>query len=325
MIIDPLNDPTCLRLLHQECERRKRNPAFIQFALAFISPPEIAAFIRTRPQELDFGDPLDGPRIACVPSQRLRALPGAYTCFEGTGTFLPLADIIDPSTPRTSCTIRVGRGYHTFPVERNRAVILDPDPPPRNAIDAGVYECTRQNGARPSLVEAGEAAEWLFRVAANAAKTPGENRAVRNAAHAMNRSLVTGHPLENLDAIGQTIALAETEAALWGEEGHDALAHAVGSVRNLQQKIDQGLFAGLAKKMGERALEAFVLAQTGPVGLAILNEVRGKEQGKAQGEGQGKTQGEPNDDKKAAGKRKRRRVDVAEHGQHGFLDLMSLH
>ncbi len=315
MIIASLNDPQCLGLLHEICRERVEHPAFIQFAQAFHCPAEIAAFIRTRPARLDFGDPLDGPRIACVPSQRLRALPNQFNCFEATGTYLPLAEIIDPGTARTSCTIRVGAGYHTFPVERNRAVILDPDPPPRNAIDAGVYECARRNGLRASLVEAGEAPEWLFRVAANAARSPVERRAVRNAARAVNQTIVHGEPLEDLGAISRTIALAETAAGLWGEDGHDALAHATRSVRNLQQKADLGEFKGLAKKMGKGALEALVLSQTGPVGLAILKSVRDKSEA-----GQ--------DERENTAVRARRRGKSSRRhteAETDLLDLMNLH
>lgn len=282
MILPPLNDTHCLDKGHHTAEQLAGHPAVIEAANSFNSTAELAAYFRSRPQKLDFGDPNDGPRIACVPSQRLRLLPGSFNCFEATVNYLALAEAMDPSTPRTSCTIRVGKGYHTFPVERGLAVILDPQPPPRNAIDAGLYECQRRQGLRPSLIEAQESHRWLIRVAANAAQTPCEAQYVRNAVHALNRSIVGGQPLEDLRAIAHTIALAETDAGLWGEEGIDALEHAAHSVRNLQMSLDLGRFPGLAKRMGKHALKAYVVSQTGPVGLAVLQELERRSERKAE-------------------------------------------
>lgn len=275
MILPPLNDRECLDLLHEEVRRRVRHPVYVGLAQAFHTPEEIAAFIRSRPLELDHGSPLDGPRLACIPSQRLRHLPEGINCFESTAMYMPLAEIIDPSTPRTSCTIRVGRGYHTFPVDQGQAVILDPELPPRNAMDAGIYTCQRRNGLRPTILQAGEARPWLLRVAANAARTPIERTAVRTAVHALNRSLYHGEPLVDLHALATAIALAETEAPLWGEDGTHALAHATCSLRNLQQRIDLGAFAGLARRIGQRALEGYILSQTGPLGLVLIEAMKG--------------------------------------------------
>lgn len=270
MILPSINDHHCLGQVLDRVKRMAVQSAIIELANRFRSPRELAAYLRTRPQQLDFGDPGDGPRIACVPSQRLRFLPPAYNCLEGTANYLTIAEAMDPSTPRTACTIRVGTGYHTFPIENGRAVILDPAPPPRNAIDAGVYECQRNGGLRPSLIEARESHRWLIRVAAQAAQTPCEAQYVRNAVAALNRSMVRGQPLQDLGAIAHTIALAETDAGLWGQDGIDALEYAARSVRNLQQGIDLGTFKSLATRLGKDALKAYVVAQTGPAGLAVL-------------------------------------------------------
>lgn len=273
MIQDPINDKPCLRLAHEQARTWAKHPVMVRFAHVFQSPEELAAFLRTQPQELDAGDPEDGPRIACQPSQRLRMLPLGVNCFEATVMYLALAEAIDPGTPRTSCTIRVGSGYHTFPVERGRPVILDPEPP-RNAMRAGLYECERQNGERPSLFDAGEVRPWLFATAAQAAATPYERELVRNAAQDLNRALYTGKPLRNLPALAVTIALAERDAALWGDEGLDALNQATEGLRNFVQRLELGRVAGLARRIGERALERLILAEAGPAGLLVLQELK---------------------------------------------------
>jgi len=277
MITAPLNDTECLELVHAKARGFAANAVLVDFAHAFDSPEEIAAFLRTRPLELDVGDPLDGPRIACVPSQRLRLLPDGVNCMESSFHYLGLADIIDPSTPRTSCTIRVGDVYHTFPVERGQPVILDPEAPPRNAFEAGVYTCERRNGLRPAIVQLGEARTWLVRVAANAARTPSERAAIQAALRALNRSLYRGERLTDLHAIATMIALAETEAPLWGDEGREALTQATQSVRNLLQRTELGSYVGLARRIGERALKGYIIAQTGPLGPVLLDELKGRE------------------------------------------------
>jgi hypothetical protein len=245
----------------------------IKLANAFASPTELAAFIRTQPQELDFGDPSDGPRLPCIPSQRLRLLPAGYNCFENTELYLRLADIIDPGTPRTSCTVRIGGGYHTLPIERGRPVILDPEPPPRNAINALVYTCQRRAGHRPSLVDARESHPWLFETAGHAARTPVECQMVRNAAQQVNLALYGGAPMRDLQSIAEAVALAERDASMWGQEGTDALREATRNLRNLQTRIDLGQFVGLAGRLSKRALKAYLVAQTGPVGLALIEEL----------------------------------------------------
>lgn len=279
MLMRPRNDRKCLDLLHEHVARDAAEPVFIKLGNAFYSTAELAAYIRSRPQELDLGNPRDRPRIPCMPSQRLRTLPSGFNCFEATALYLTLAEVIDPGTPRTSCTVRIGNGYHTFPVERDQPVILDPDPPPRNALAAGLYECEKQNGRWPSLGHCDNTTNWLIRVAANAAKSSGEKLAVRNAVSSLNGALVHGEPLRDLPAIAQTIALAESEAELWGDDGLDALDRATRSLRNLQIRADLGGFAGLAKKLGVKALEAYVASQAGPVGIVLLNELRGPKPG----------------------------------------------
>ena len=274
MLMKALNDRGCLSKLHQKVEWLTEQPAVIEFANEFETTDEIAAFIRSRPLQLDHGDPADGPRIDCIPSQRLRVMPDTYNCFEATGYYLAFAEIIDPSTPRTSCTIRVQNGYHTFPVENGEPVILDPDSPPRNAMHAGVYQCERRNGLRPGIVESGDAHRWVISVARNAAHTPCERRTVRNAVDSLNRAVIHGEPLADLQAVAETLALAESEAGLWGDEGREATRHVARSLRNLQIRTDLGGIMGLAQRLGGKALEAYVLSQTGPMGLAVLQSLK---------------------------------------------------
>lgn len=231
MILRPLNDSACLDIIHENARTDSQDPVLRELAQAFESPDELAAFMRTRPRRLDLGKPHDGPRVACRPTQRLRQLPPDPNCFESTRMYLGLAEALNPETPRTSMTIRVGRGYHTFPVEHERPVILDPIAP-RNAIDAGLYHC-RPN---PSRLLA-RPVPWLLHIAQRAICSPFDARRVANGV----RSVCSNRPTRyHPRGLATLLAVAENEARLWGPDGVAAFHRAVAAVCTHIQRRELG-------------------------------------------------------------------------------------
>ena len=221
MILRPLNDAACLAIIHEHARTDSQDPVFRELAQVFESPDELAAFLRTRPRRLDLGHPHDGPRVACRPTQRLRQLPPDPNCFEGTRMYLGLAEALDPGTSRTSMTIRVGRGYHTFPVENDRPVILDPIAP-RNAIDAGLYHCL----PNPSRLLA-RPVPWLLSIARHATCSPFDARRIANGIRAIGSTRPTRYHPQSLATL---LAVAENEARLWGPDGIAAYHRAVAAL-----------------------------------------------------------------------------------------------
>ncbi len=225
MIIPPLNDTHCLGLLHDHAHKDCQIPAIVDLARVFASPEEVAAFLRTRPRRLDFGNVRDGPRVPCRPTQRLRTLPNDPNCYESTRMYLSLAEVLDPATARTSMTIRVGPGYHTFPVENEQPVILDPIAP-RNAMQAGLYHCA----PNPTQLLA-QPQPWLFGIARRAPCAPWHAARVENGIRAVQ---LHGH--HNLTDLATLLAVAEAEARLWGPDGICAYRRAVSDIcRHIQR------------------------------------------------------------------------------------------
>ena len=231
MITEPVNDTAFLKLVHTQARADSRHPVFVDFARAFKSPEEIAAFLRTRPYRPDRGDPEDGPRIGERPSQRLRRLPWELNCVEGTGAYLSLAEGLDPDTRRSSATVRLRAGYHTFPVERGRPVILDPISP-RNALDAGLYHCTADKRQLRKPVR------WALGIARHARCSPCEQVRVRNGIDQLTDSVVNRRPIARFDQLATALALAESEAMLWGPDGQHAYAMAEREIRDYLQLVD---------------------------------------------------------------------------------------
>jgi hypothetical protein len=96
---------------------------------------------------------------------------------------------------------------------------------------------------------------------------------VRNAAQQVNLAVYGGAPKRDQQCIAETVALAERDASMWGQEGTAAMRQATRGLRNLQTRIDLGQFVGLAGRLSKRALKAYLVAQTGPVGLALIDEL----------------------------------------------------
>ena len=231
MIGSPINDAQCLGILHEHARKDSQHPVIVELAQAFHSTAEIAAFLRTRPRSYDVGNPLDGPRVPCRPTQRLRTLPEALNCFEGTNMYLSLAEAKDPATTRTSMTIRVGRGYHTFPVEHDRPVILD-SIAPRNAMHAGLHHCRADSTraiTRPT--------SWLASIARKARYSPCDAARIGNGL----RALRSGKRYDPRN-IAILLAVAQIEARLWGPDGTAAYEQAAVAIRRHLQHLDLGCF-----------------------------------------------------------------------------------
>lgn len=138
MIVAPINDRRCLGAVTGQIQARvqARDPMFVQLAAQHATTESLREWIRDLPQRDDHGDRRDGPRVeACDPAQRLilpteepSAALSAYApnCFERSALYLGAAELIDPLPERRLATLDFAWGRHTFPVENERPVILDP-------------------------------------------------------------------------------------------------------------------------------------------------------------------------------------------------------
>ncbi len=211
MIETPENDVTCLEHLHDFARTYAAHPVIRRCALAFESPKEVALFLRHLPFRLDLGRPGDGPRVPCTPSQRLRLLPHSLNCYEGTGNYLLLAEALDPNTRRSSATIRLPAGYHTFPIERNAPVNLDPYTP-RNAIAAGHSLITSARAEQHPVT-------WFASIAANAPESLATKTDVSDGWRQISRAIRSGIPLDNPDAVRTFLDVGSRQSHLWGPPG----------------------------------------------------------------------------------------------------------
>lgn len=180
MILDPINDRACLDALTAQVRQRvdPRAPDRSMAALAreLGSTAALVRWLRQQPQRDDTGAPEDGPRVdACRPSQRVRFLPVDPNCVERSLTYLAVAELIDPQPSRRLATTRTPAGLlHTYPVEDDQAVVLDPQV--RNGGEPG---CCVRNGAgdRELRLRISPAFDHALRVAARAVAIAGPSMA----------------------------------------------------------------------------------------------------------------------------------------------------
>ena len=187
-IIDPLNDKKCLRLAHKRARQLAVIPAFVAYVKQFKTLREFKAHIRSLEQRDDLGDLDDGPRIPCEISQRLRFSPLDPNCFERTVMFLAAGEVLEPGTLRTSASLILDRGWHTFPVElidnRPYVVVLDPISPPRNSMLATAYRARRVSpDGQLSISPRGLPRLPAMRVSRTAARNTTNMRSIRCAMH----------------------------------------------------------------------------------------------------------------------------------------------
>lgn len=278
-LIAPLNDKQCLALMHREALRYAQLPAVRAYARQFRSLREAARHIRAMRQRDDLGDPGDGPRLACEVSQRLRFAPSDPNCFERTMLYLALAEILAPRRIRSSASLMMDQGWHTFPVEiRNGVpdvVVLDPVTPPRNAMLATAYQA--QNlipGTQQNL------APWFHAVARNACFEDGGEDCYERAVSALRNSLLTGEAIDEPDDVAYVLELTGHEAEIFGSHGCAAYDQVHRSIRNLSFKLDRDLVSDIVRKIVDAsekiaptALKAVLVSKFGPVAAVALEGV----------------------------------------------------
>jgi hypothetical protein len=282
-----------LGLAHEETLRYAALPAVQQMAREFRDTADVVGYIRNLAQRDDLGDPDDGPRLACKISQRARFAPTEPNCFERTILYHALAEILEPKTERSSASMVVNGGWHTFPVEfRNgvpQVVVLDPydapdAAPPRNAMTATAY------GARNVAVGARDrVGPWFLEIARNACldardANGDDGGCFERGLGALRNALLTGTPLESHDGyddLALVLDYAMADAEFWGRPGEAAVDRVVNSVRNLSLALDMGKVSrflhGIAKAgetIAPKALHAALTAQFGPAAAIALEGVQ---------------------------------------------------
>lgn len=131
MLTKAINDRHCLSLILEKANERSKDPEVRKLAEKYGSLDAYIEDLRSRPQLDDAPGVLPhAPRVPCWPPQRLRFDPEDPNCAERSTDYVTIAEILDPTTPRTLATLRINGQAHTFPVEQTKAgpvpIILDP-------------------------------------------------------------------------------------------------------------------------------------------------------------------------------------------------------
>jgi len=290
MIGDPLNDTDCLELVTQRTESSVESESIKDLAKRFTTTRNLARWIRELPQKNDDGTAADGPRVNCDVPQRLRLPTDDPNCVERSALYLAASERIDPAPLRQLATIATPLGRHTFPVENERPVNLDPALP-RNALDAGLFRILAvEDGYEPAVRDARDAFEWVLALAEDQAEhVRGSELRLRNAERALS-ALHLGSPLPRNSAedLGFALALAEAEAELYGESALEVVEMSDRALRSLLRrnaprnrlalrvggstiKPNWGVLGALGNVGGKLAMDvgaAYVKSQLGWLGLA---------------------------------------------------------
>ncbi len=270
MLGHPVNDAACLSKVTTAIEHATEQEPVRNLADRFGTTRELAAWIRTLPQRNDTGQLSDGPRITCDVSQRLRIPADDPNCVERAAIYMAASELIDPQPVRQLATISTPIGRHTFPVEDDRPVKLDPQIP-RNALEAGLF---RMNEPAHIELSPRETLEWISAIASEPARQY-RNGAARlgNARQAFVRVL-RGEPVprNSFEDVGFALAVAEQAAQMFGVKGMEvvrigtmAITHALkrqqAGQRNLRLNIggivlrpDLGKLGSLARVGGRIGL-----------------------------------------------------------------------
>ncbi len=184
MITQPLNDARCLLLVLAVAREHIRESEVQTVARAYASPSAYVDDLRSRPQLDDRAWILPrAPRIPCHPPQRVRFNPKDPNCVERALSYIVVAEILDPDTPRTLFTVRYGVTSHTLPVEQTtngpQPVILDPhesttDTLPANLSFAAVAQLLGYAPGQPTPTT--EPLAWAEQIAAREGPEPRNGR-----------------------------------------------------------------------------------------------------------------------------------------------------
>jgi hypothetical protein len=218
MIDQPVNDRKCLGQITGVVRSlvAAQDPVLHDLASRFATPHQLARWIRSLPQRDDEGLPDDGPKApACSPPQRIRIPAPDPNCVERSALYIGVAELIDERVERALVTVNTKHGRHTFPVEDDRPVVLDPRVT-RNALDGAMFQLDR----RRVEVSPSRAVDWMAAIAEEPAERTGNLHRVRNARAAM-RSVMAGVPISqrSLCDIAYTVDKAYQEAPLFGKRG----------------------------------------------------------------------------------------------------------
>ncbi len=228
MIAEPYNDRDCLGKITAHARERATSPEVQLIARQRPSLEELAAWLRTLPQDNDTGDPLDGPKVACDVPQRLRIPTRRPNCVERSAIFLAVAENIDPSAVYALATIDTDQGRHTYPTVNGVPVVLDPVMP-RNALAAGLDAIGAGQVGGPVALTLSQALGWALAIAEEPAASYADASEVLADAHATAWAILEAGPIDRrgLAALLWVLALAEREQARWWPGRAGAIRHVV--------------------------------------------------------------------------------------------------
>lgn len=271
MFGQPINDTECLSKITEEVAEAAETEDVRNLARHFDSTKALAAWIRSLPQRNDSGDLADGPRVACDVSQRLRIPADDPNCVERAALYMAAGELIEPGATRQLATIETPIGRHTFPVENDRPIKLDPRVP-RNALEAGLFRMSE-----PDYIDLSprETLEWISSIATEPANQHrnGQDR-LRNARGAFLGAL-RGQPIPRnaIGDVGFVLALASQAARMFGVRGTEivrigTLALSEAAKRRAEQRNVKLQVGGVTLRPNLRVLES--IARTGAnLGLRI--------------------------------------------------------
>ena len=277
MLLPALNDKPCLELLHDHVRAFIQTPMGRALAARFSSVEELIEYIRNLDQRDDLGDPDDGPRLPCEVSARARFNPEDPHCLERSILYHIVAEQIDPETLRTTASLVMDNGWHTFPVEirdgRPQVVVLDPYSPPVNAMLATAYRARKTSPAR-------HLPEWFDEMTRNACIEQGTEGVYELAIADLRNAIIEGEQIDDSDALAYVLDLAAQEAELWGASGRSAYHQVSKSFRNLAIKIDRNIvdravskIIETGEKLAPEAIKVALISQFGPAAAIALQGV----------------------------------------------------
>ena len=230
MIAEPYNDATCLTAITRVIVSlvEERDPHLVELATRYPTTEALAEWIHSLPQRDDKGEPEDGPTVrACTPHQRLRIPADDPNCVERAALYIAVGELIDPMPVRRLRTESTPIGLHTFPMENDEPVTLDPRVT-RNALRGAV--CVAEvpddqddddDAPNAIAIPIAQAIEWIAELATERAAEADDGAAMTERARIAMHAAAHRVPLppRAIREVAVTLALAEREARAYGAEG----------------------------------------------------------------------------------------------------------